>query len=148
MESQSEPNRVLKSGKVVWSQSWNFIVRKVKFLTKQKIKYLTQFWAGSGGIMAQMDDFHLIFSNLEMFIQGVSLLSEESKLLISPCQSWFIYNSLSSIWPIDVRNVQGPSKNDNQFSILMPDPPISIFPSLINFCLYEDSLILENVPPF
>ena len=86
------------------------------------------------------------FSNLEMFIQGVSLLSEESELLISPCQSWFIYNSLSSIWPIDVRNLQGPSINDNQFSILMPDPPISIFPSLINFCLYEDSLILEIIP--
>ena len=87
-------------------------------------------------------------SNFHLNLQGVSLLSEKSKLLILISQSWFIYDSLGSNWPQDVHNLQGPSINDIQFSILTPDPLISDFPPLIKAFLHKDSLILENISLF
>ena len=89
-----------------------------------------------------------ILCSFKMDVKSVSLSSEKSELLILLSQSWLIYNSLGSNWPQDVRNLQGPSISDIQFSILTPDPPISDFPPLIKAFLHKDSLILENISLF
>ena len=48
------------------------------------------------GVQDRNEATNLIGHHRLTFIQGVSLLSEKSKLLILISQSWFIYDSLGS----------------------------------------------------